>query len=75
VPATPADAATKGRKVLSVWPVKSHYHLAAAWRYGGKKIKLAAGRYAWYVWPGYGKRKAHKYGPLMGQSAFTFGKR
>jgi hypothetical protein len=61
----------KARKVLSVWPKQPHYRLAAKWRYKGKRIKLVPGRYRWLVWPGYGKRAAHKYGPLMGQSLFV----
>jgi hypothetical protein len=61
----------KARKVLSVWPKQPRYRLTASWRYRGKRVKLAPGRYRWLVWPGYGKRTAHKYGPLMGQSVFV----
>lgn len=63
--------ARKARKILSVWPIAPHYRLAPSWRYRGKRVKLVPGRYRWLVWPGYGKRAAHKYGPLMGQSIFT----
>jgi hypothetical protein len=65
----------KARKILSVWPKQPHYRLAASWRYRGKRVKLVPGRYRWLVWPGYGKRTAHKYGPLMGQSVFVVARR
>jgi hypothetical protein len=35
----------------------------------------ARGRYRWYVYPGIGKRTAHKYGPLIGSSDFVVAKR
>lgn len=67
--------ARKAKKILSVWPNKPHYRLAASWRYRGKRVKLVPGRYRWLVWPGYGKRTAHKYGPLMGQSVFVYARK
>jgi hypothetical protein len=60
----------KNRKVLSTWPVKTTLKLSRSWKYNGHKHKLARGRYRWYVWPGYGPRKASKYGKLLGGSAF-----
>ena len=27
------------------------------WRFGGKRHRLAPGRYHWYVWPGYGPQR------------------
>ena len=61
----------KGRKVLTRWPRRASLQLRRRWRYGGKPRYLAPGRYRWYVWPGYGRRSAHKYGRLLGKSHFT----
>jgi hypothetical protein len=59
-----------GRKVLSTWPVKPKYRMQKTWKYKGKKRGLSRGHYRWYVYPGLGKRKANKYGPLIGSSDF-----
>jgi hypothetical protein len=64
-----------GRKVLSAWPLQPRYRLAKTWRWKGKKRTLARGHYRWYVYPGFGKRAASKYGPLIGSSDFTVVKR
>jgi len=61
----------KGRKVLSRWPRRAALQLRKRWRYGGKRRRLAPGRYRWYVWPGYGRRSASRYGRLLGKSHFT----
>jgi hypothetical protein len=58
------------RKVLSRWPEKNHFQLTASWIYGGRVWKLAAGRYRWFVWPGYGPRSRHSYGKLLGKRDF-----
>jgi hypothetical protein len=61
----------KGRKkILSTWPKRSTLRLKSSWKYNGKKIKLTPGLYRWYVWPGYGSMKRHKYGNLVGSSTF-----
>jgi hypothetical protein len=51
----------RGRKLLTRWPEEPRLQLQ----------KLEAGRYCWYVWPGFGKRAAHRYGRLLGKSCFT----
>jgi hypothetical protein len=53
------------KKVLTRWPTKPRYTLARTWHYRGKKHRLAAGRYRWYVWAGYGPRSRHRYGKLL----------
>jgi hypothetical protein len=63
----------KGRKVLSAWPVKPRYRLSRVWAFHGRKFKLVRGTYEWRVWPGLGKRAAHKYGALLGHSTFVVG--
>jgi len=61
-----------GRKILSVWPVKPKYRLPRAWAFQKKRFKLTRATYEWRVWPGIGKRRANKYGPLIGHSTFVF---
>jgi hypothetical protein len=65
-----ASVTVSGRKVLSTWPVKPKYRMQKTWKYKGKKRALSRGHYRWYVYPGLGKRKANKYGPLIGSSDF-----
>jgi hypothetical protein len=54
-----------GHKIHSAWPTVAHYTLKPSWRFHGRTYKLAAGRYRWYVWPGYGPRSSHRYGRLL----------
>jgi hypothetical protein len=61
------------RKVLSAWPSRPRYRLQRHWSYGGKLRRLTPGRYVWYVWPGYGRRSAVRYGKLLGSRAFRVG--
>jgi hypothetical protein len=58
-------------KVMSVWPTQPRFKLPRSWVYDGKKQRLAAGRYRWYVWPGHGALKAAKYGRLIGGNTFV----
>ncbi len=60
----------RGRKVLTKWPVQTHLQLHERWRSLGSAHHLAQGRYCWYVWPGYGPRRARRYGELMDVSCF-----
>jgi hypothetical protein len=61
----------KGKKILSAWPTKPHYQLKSVWRYRGKRHRLVAGTYWWYLWAGYGHRSEHRYGKLLGRRSFT----
>lgn len=61
----------RGRKILSVWPHRTKFRLARTWTFGGKRYVLSKGAYEWRVWPGIGKRRAHRYGPLLGHSTFV----
>ncbi len=58
-------------KVLSVWPKHPRFRLPRTWKYAGKRQRLAAGHYRWYVWPGHGALKAAHYGTLLGGSTFV----
>jgi hypothetical protein len=77
---TPAPSATyynvqlyRGdpRKVLSLWPTLAGLQLKSTWRFAGRRYRLKPGRYRWYVWPGFGKRKAGRYGRMIGSGAFV----
>jgi hypothetical protein len=61
----------RGRKILSAWPTRPRLQLRRSWTYGGRRYRLAPGRYRWYVWPGFGSPAATRYGPLLGQSEFV----
>jgi hypothetical protein len=61
----------RGRKVLSVWPVRSDFQLRRTWTYKGRRYKLRPGLYRWYVWPGKGRISAGTYGRRLGSSTFV----
>jgi hypothetical protein len=58
------------KKILSIWPVKPALKLKNKWKYQGHTYKLSGGVYRWYVWPGFGARKAVDYGEMLGFSTF-----
>ena len=60
-----------GKKILSAWPSSTSIRLDRSWRFGGKAQRLEPGRYRWYVWPGFGKRTANRYGKLLGTRTFV----
>jgi hypothetical protein len=64
---------TRGRRVLSAWPVHARLQLPRAWKYRGRRYKLRPGTYSWFVWPGYGSLSAGRYGKMLGGSTFKFG--
>ena len=64
-------ASSASVKVLSAWPGTARFTLGYTWAYGGSTYKLRPGRYAWYVWPGRGKRAQARYGKLLGHSVFV----
>jgi hypothetical protein len=59
------------RTVLSRWPRANELQMKSRWRFAGKPRRLLAGRYCWYVWPGYGPRAERDYGRLLGTRCFT----
>jgi hypothetical protein len=61
----------RGRvKILSIWPRTNRLQLKRSWTYAHKKRSLSPGTYKWYVWPGFGARKAAKYGTLIKKDTF-----
>lgn len=63
------------KKVLSTWPAHTSLLLRRSWSFGGHRFRLKAGRYRWYVWPGYGSRAAARYGRALVSSSFRVAKR
>jgi hypothetical protein len=61
----------RGGKVLSVWPKRAHLQMTRTWRFGGHRFRLRRGRYRWYVWPGFGRRSAARYGAPVGSGTFV----
>ncbi|HEX3979056.1 MAG TPA: hypothetical protein VHW96_22490 [Solirubrobacteraceae bacterium] len=61
----------RGSKILSVWPTNANLKLSRTWRFGGKRHRLAPGRYHWYVWPGYGPQREAHYGHAVGNASFV----
>jgi hypothetical protein len=60
-----------GAKVLSMWPVHAKLQLPRKWRFEGHRYRLKPGRYGWFVWPGFGKRSAGRYGHRIGARTFV----
>lgn len=60
-----------GRKILSAWPTRASLQLKPTWRFHGMRYRLKPARYRWYVWPGEGRRAAHRYGDRIGGRSFT----
>ncbi len=60
-----------GRKILSLWPRHEHFQLPRSWVFDGHRYRLRLGVYRWYVWPGFGRFSAARYGRLLGGSSFV----
>jgi hypothetical protein len=60
----------KREKVLSVFPMQPRYKLKKAWVFQGEKLRLEAGKYRWYLWPGK-KGSGRHYGKLLGSREFV----
>jgi hypothetical protein len=58
------------KRILGVLPTRPSYQLAKRWTYLGAPYALKTGTYAWYVWPGFGKRIDAEHGALLGSSTF-----
>lgn len=59
-----------GVRIFVSWPTKPSFVLKRTWKYQGRRYTLTAGRYEWYVWPGFGPRKDVNYGTLLGVRSF-----
>jgi len=61
----------RARRVYSAWPVRSRLQLPRAWVYHGRHHRLRPGLYRWFVWPGFGRLSAGRYGRMVGGSSFV----
>ena len=61
----------RGTRVLSAWPAKTSLQLKRTWVMNGRRYRLRPGVYRWYVWPGYGRLAANRYGSRLGGSTFV----
>jgi hypothetical protein len=59
------------RKILSAWPKHTRLQMRESWHYRGRTFRLMPGDYQWYVWPGFGSRREHRYGRLIAHRRFT----
>ena len=62
----------RGGTIFSAWPLRTSMKLPRSWVYHGRRFHLHRGVYRWYVWPGFGKLSANRYGRLIGKSSFFF---
>jgi hypothetical protein len=58
-------------KLLSIWPKHAGLQLRRTWRFDGRRYRLKPGKYRWYVWPGFGRRSAGRYGYMIGSGTFV----
>jgi hypothetical protein len=75
---TPVPGATyynvqlyRNGKVLSRWPAHASLRLRHTWRFDGHRYRLEPGKYRWFVWPGFGRRSAGRYGRAIGWGTFV----
>jgi hypothetical protein len=61
----------RGKRVYAAWPLRPHLQLARSWVYRGRRHRLRPGLYRWYVFPGYGRLAAGRFGRLLGGSTFV----
>ena len=61
----------RGRRVFSAWPVRPRLQVPRSWVYRGRRQRLRAGLYRWYVWPGFGRLAEGRYGRMLGASTFV----
>ena len=62
---------TRPVKVFSSWPSVARLRLESRWTFDRKSQRLVPGSYRWFVFPGFGKRAAARYGAFLGESSFT----
>ena len=59
-------------RIFSAWPRRTSLRLPKSWMYHGRRHRMRAGVYRWYVWPGFGKFAQAHYGRRLGGSSFVF---
>jgi hypothetical protein len=61
----------RGTRVLAAWPTATSLKLNRTWVLKGRRYSLRPGVYRWYVWPGFGRLAANRYGGRLGGSTFV----
>jgi hypothetical protein len=62
----------RGRdRILDLWPATNNVLVPARWTYGGVRYRLTRGRYAWYVYPGFGQQRQLRLGPLRARGTIV----
>lgn len=51
-----------GQKILETWPRRPPLVVQPSWTFKGRRFTLSPGRYRWVVRPGFGPRRAARYG-------------
>jgi len=59
-----------GREIFTAWPTHTSLKLPRSWAFHGRRYRLRAGKYSWYVWPGFGSFAQGRYGKRLGGSMF-----
>jgi hypothetical protein len=49
------------KRIYSAWPKMHQLGLPASLKWSGHVVRLATGRYRWYVWAGFGPRRLARY--------------
>jgi hypothetical protein len=62
----------KDGSIFSAWPRSTSLKLPRTWTYHGRRYRLRAGVYRWYVWPGFGELAKAHFGRMLGGSAFVY---
>ena len=58
------------KRIYAAWPRMNQIGLQPSWRWSGRRRFLLAGRYRWYVWAGFGPRRAANY-RIVGSAKFV----
>ena len=62
------------KRIYAAWPRMNQVGLQASWKWSGRRRYLIPGRYRWYVWAGFGARRAAQYS-AVGSARFVISKR
>lgn len=58
------------RRIYAVWPTMHQVGLPTTWKWSGQSYHLSPGQYRWYVWAGFGPRRAARY-QIVGSGRFS----
>ena len=58
------------RRIYAAWPKMHQVGLPASWKWSHHRFRLSPGRYRWYVWAGFGRRRLAQY-RIVGSARFV----